>query len=506
VLTLLQAILILVGLLLLAAALALTRALLFQPPVVTPGARPWQPYPPDPEVLERLGAALAIPTVCGPRFEDSDTAPFEAFIAFLEKAYPLFHRVCACERVNGYALVYRWKAGTVPDAPEATGEAAGNLLPILLTAHYDVVPAEGPWKHPPFSGAVADGRVWGRGALDIKGHMLAHLEAAEELMRGGFIPGRDYYFVYGQDEEIHGRAGASAVAEHFRQAGLRFEAVWDEGGFIVENALEGVAAPLALIGVTEKPVCNVTLTVAGAGGHASTPPRHTALGDAARLVCALERRPLPPKLTSPTLELLRRAAGQQGFAARLMVANLWLFRPWLFRALGKTPFTNALIRTTCAATMAEAGPAANVLPRQAKVTVNVRLMPGETPEGVAGHFKKLAGKIPLAVDLDTTGEAPGISSITSPVYTRMAALTALLYPNALVTPFLLPVATDSRKYCGLAQDVYRFTPIQITQAEKATLHNRDESISVENYARMIRFFKLFMEADQHEAQKKEAEV
>ncbi|MDR3276291.1 MAG: M20/M25/M40 family metallo-hydrolase [Treponema sp.] len=489
---------IILALIVLLVAVVLIRTAAFKPPRANPAAAPILAPEPAAEVLGRLSRAISFPTVCTQAYEGTDFGPFEGFIGFLAGAFPLFHKTCELKRINGYALVFCWK-----------GNKTG-LKPMILTAHYDVVPVEkgteAEWQEPGYSGAISGGKVWGRGTLDIKSQLMAHLEAAENLMRRGFQPARDFYFIYGQDEETGGRNGAAKVAEYLDEQGIRPEGVLDEGGMVVSGVLKGVKAPLALIGVAEKGFCNYEMTLSGEGGHSSMPPVHTALGNAARLVTEIEKRPYPAKLTAPVEGMLRNIAGEMGFLVRMAVANLWLFRPLLLRIFSANPVTNSMVRSTFAATMARASDAANVLPQKAAVTVNVRLLPGDTVDAVEGYFRGLAGKVPGAVkgrpgtDISiktlVPAEASKISPAggeTGPVYEYLEKLIGEFFPNAISSPFLVMGGTDARKYYRVSDQVYRFTPVLVTDAEKNTAHNTNEYITIENYGRMILFYERFIE-------------
>jgi carboxypeptidase PM20D1 len=480
--------------------------LAFKPPRPPAGARPWEPGEVPQAVLKRLSGAIAIPTVSTGEYGDTDFAPFREFIAYIKQNWPLFHETVEFTPVNEYALVFRWK-----------GTGTGRK-PIILTAHYDVVPVEQgtehEWTYPGFSGEIAGGRVWGRGTLDIKSQLTAHLEAAENLMRQGFRPRRDFYFIYGHDEEVGGRNGALQVAEYLESQGLRAEGVLDEGGFVISGALKGVASPIALIGVAEKGFCNYEITVEGEGGHSSMPPAHTSLGTAAALIREIETRPLPPRFTAPVREMLRAAAGEMGFPVRMALANLWLFKPLLFRIFASSPATRAMIATSFAATMAQASDAANVLPQKTRITVNARLLSGDTVDQVEEHLAALTEKV-IEQDRGARGkgvpgtpgakgsrgftlkklipqEASPVSPSAGAVYERLTALVGEFYPNAITAPYLVMGGTDARKYYPISDHVYRFTPILITDEEKNTAHSTDESISAANYGRMIRFFERFI--------------
>lgn len=436
------------------------------------------------EAVVRLSRAIQIPTVSAQNYHETDFDAFDDFLSFLEEAFPLFHKTCELERVNKYGLVYRWRG---KDAEQE---------PVLVTAHYDVVPAGDPnaWKYPPFSGEIAEGRVWGRGTLDIKSQLTAHLEAAEALIRQDFQPERDIYFVYGQDEETGNDEGATAIAALFEERGLRFAGVLDEGGIIVSGAIRGVKSPVALIGVAEKGRTDFELIVKGSGGHSSMPPNTTALGQAAELITRIEKHPLPTRLTPPVAAMLKNLGSEMGGLTRFAIQNSWLFGGLLKKILSKYPDTNAMIRTTFAATMAKGSEAANVLPQSATVTVNVRLLSGDTIESVARYFRKLAGDIPVSIRTHIGTEATPISPDSGVFYDRIRAVTHELFPEAIISPYLVAGGTDSRKYAGVCKNIYRFTPAHVTNEEKNTVHNANESISVEGYSRMIRFFEIFLKS------------
>ncbi|MDR2380925.1 MAG: M20/M25/M40 family metallo-hydrolase [Bifidobacteriaceae bacterium] len=493
------------------AGVVLARAVAFRPPGAPAQDTPdFDPGPARAEELERLGAALRIPTVSHADYEATDFAPFAAFKEFLAASFPLFHERCELEVVNGYALIYRWpgvgetrgtgREGDGEDAggDDGIGHRGGALDPVALMAHYDVVPVEEgageEWRQPPFSGAVVDGVVWGRGALDVKSQLMAHLEAAESLMRAGFAPRRDVYFCYGHDEETGGQQGAAKVVEHFAGRGVRFAGVLDEGGMVIRGALAGVGAPLGLIGMAEKGLSNYRFKVEGAGGHSSTPLKNTSLGLAAQLITLIERRPMPLRLIAPVEAMLRNVAGEMGFGTRLVMANLWLFRPLLVRKLAADPTTNAMVRTTFAVTMASASDAANVLPQTSRFVVNVRILPGDTTEDVRRHFAGLIARtgFPAVAEPLLETEPSPASRPGSDFYRSIEQLIHEFYPSALVTPYVMVGGTDARRFHALSENVLRFTPFHLTGEDLGRLHNANESLSWANYGRMIAFYESLL--------------
>jgi carboxypeptidase PM20D1 len=414
----------------------------------------------------------------------TDFAAFDRFKAYLKEAFPVFHRNAGLTVVNNYGLVYRWQ-GRDSAAP-----------PAMLCAHYDVVPVEAgtekDWVQPPFSGALADGRVWGRGTLDIKSQITAQMEAAEGLMNAGFTPERDIYFAYGHDEEVGGREGAQKIAEHFAAAGLRFAVVLDEGGAVITDPLPGVRRPLGMIGIAEKGHANYVITVTDKGGHSSTPPAHSAVGRLARLLVRIEDHPLPQRLTPAVRAMLAGLKDDLGPAFRLAIGAQWLFRPLILRLLGRNPVTNALTRSTFALTIAKAGEAPNVLPQQAQACVNVRLLHGDTAESVQRYIEGLVGG-EAAVQSILPHEPSAVSPVDGAAFGRLKALVAEVFPGARAAPYLVTGGTDARKYYAVSDNVYRFTPVQIDTKERNTMHGTNESISIENYGKMILFYRRFIE-------------
>ena len=214
----------------------------------------------DDTVFDRLGKAVQIPTVS---YDNRiDTTAFVNFQHFLKTNYPFCDSLLEYYTVNEYSFVYKW-----PGIKAA-------LEPILLMAHIDVVPVEAEsekrWTHPPFSGKKHDGYIWGRGTLDDKVNILAILEAMEGLLMKGYQPERSIYLACGHDEEVGGQAGAKAIARRFKQQGITFEYILDEGSVILKDALAGLDRPAALIGICEKGYTTLELRAQLAnGGHSS---------------------------------------------------------------------------------------------------------------------------------------------------------------------------------------------------------------------------------------------
>lgn len=359
-------------------------------------------------------------------------------------------------------------------------------------AHMDVVPvdsaSESLWKHPPFSGAVADGFIWGRGAMDDKGSVLGILEAVEHLLNEGFLPERSVYLAFGHDEEIGGHNGAAKIAELLSSRGVELEYVLDEGA-ILSGIIDGISSPVALIGIAEKGYLSIRLSAESAGGHSSIPPADSAIGVLSRALQRIEAAPFPSRLNGPTRQMFEYLGPEMSWPKKLALANLWLFDPLIRRQLARSPLTNAAIRTTVAPTIFSAGIQENVLPTKATAVINLRLMPGETIASALAHVRKAIDdpKVQLTA-LPVQMEPSAISDIESAGFQLLQRTIGQTIPETIVAPALLVGATDSRHYAGLTKNIFRFLPITLRPEDTKRYHGIDERISIDDYERCIRFY------------------
>jgi carboxypeptidase PM20D1 len=460
-------------------AVLLARAATFtleQPPVA-----PIAPIPLDEAAAtERFAAALRIETVTKAEPPNFDPNQFARLREHLAKSFPLAHTKLSTETVSGHSLLFTWKGSD------------SAKKPILLMAHQDVVPIDDAtkWSHPPFSGEVADGFIWGRGALDVKSGMLGILEAVEKLASEGFQPERTIYLAFGHDEEIGGHEGAAKIAALLTERKVRLEMVLDEGMVITDGIIPDVSVPVALIGIAEKGYVSVELSAESLGGHSSMPPERSAIGMVSEAVAKLETNPFPARLNQ-RVAFFDYVGPKMPFTKRIIFANLWLFQPVVTEILSAKPATAAGIRTTTAPTIFQAGVKENVLPRRASAVINFRIVPGETPETVIARVKELVGD---SIDVHQYGEfsAPPspISRIGSDSYQRLAETIRAVYPDPelVVAPGLVVGATDSRYFAPIADDVYRFLFNRMGPADLPRFHGTDERIAVDNYLTAIRFY------------------
>jgi carboxypeptidase PM20D1 len=428
---------------------------------------------------EHLAAALRLETVSHEAAKEFRAEPFLAFHRFLEATYPLAHAALAREVVADYSLLYTWR-GSDP-----------KLAPMLLTAHIDVVPvtpeALPDWDHPPFAGKLADGFVWGRGALDDKGSLIAMFEAIEQLAGSGFAPKRTLYVALGHDEEIGGERGAAGITELLRKRGVRLWLSLDEGLAIVSGA-GGISGSAALIGVAEKGFLTLELTAREPGGHSSTPPKQSAIGRLARAVLRLEENPLPARVEGVAAQTFEALAPQLPIERRIVLQNRGLFGPVLEWILASDPATNAMIRTTTAVTMVRGGVKENVLPQSATATVNFRLLPGDTADGVIARVRRILDDDSIEIAKRTADEPSAVAPTAGAQFAALKAALGEVDPGLPVAPGLVLGGTDTKWYGQISDAAFRFVPFRLDPSDLKRPHGTDERISVANLAFGVRFY------------------
>ena len=437
----------------------------------------------------RLAGAIRLRTVSYDGRPDASAAELLALHDYLRQQFPAAHAALDREVVGGYSLLYRW-AGS--DA---------SAKPLMLMAHQDVVPVvpgtEGDWQAPPFAGEIRDGYVWGRGAWDDKGNLLAVMEAVEALAAQGFKPRRTIWLAFGHDEETGGERGAKRIAELLASRGVRLEFVLDEGLLVTHGILKGLAQPLALIGIAEKGILNLRLSARAPDGHSSMPPKSSAIGRLGAALGRLERDPMPAAIDGVAARMFDVVAPEMPFVNRVLLSNLWLTAPLVRRRLEQAPSTNAMLRTTAAFTVFQAGSEINMLPAQAEAFVNFRLLPGDTAAAVVAHAGRAVADPSIRIERApgaAVAEASRIASTDSAGYRLVERTLRELLPGTLVAPGLMIGATDARHMEPIADQVLRFSPMHATSEDLPRFHGTDERTSVAGHAGMIAFYHRLLSA------------
>jgi carboxypeptidase PM20D1 len=435
------------------------------------------------EALAHMSQAIQIKTETPNDAFQFDTATFLTYRKFLEKAYPLVHKNLPRTTIDSFNYVYEWKGTDT------------SLLPMVLMAHYDVVPVEASaiklWHAVPYGGEVKEGYIWGRGVIDDKSSMISILEAAELQLAKGFQPKQTILLCFGADEESSGR-GASAVVKYFKSKNKRFDLVVDEGGEISTEEMKDIKRPIASIGVGEKGYVTLILTVQKAGGHSSIPAASTAIDILSKGLYQLREKQMPAKLIPPIKAYLERVSGYtEDFGKKIALSNLWLFEKQVLNNLAETPTSNALIRTTIVPTIINSGVRDNVIPTFATAYVNSRILPGETQKDVYNFVEKTVNDTNIKITYyNNYSSSPSpTTDVNSKAFKRVETVINSIVDDVLVAPMLMVGATDSRNYREVSDGVINFTPI--TNAKG--YHGIDERLMVTDFQKCINFYSLLIQ-------------
>jgi carboxypeptidase PM20D1 len=428
----------------------------------------------------RLAELLRIPTVSSRDPADVDSEAFARFRERLGELYPETHRALDREVLGDGALLYRWRSGT-------------DQRPLVLMAHYDVVPVAGQeWSEDPFSGRIDGGWVHGRGAIDDKGALVAILEAVESLVGAGFTPSRDVYLSFGNDEEVAG-VGAQLAVEALRARGITPWAVVDEGGAVVSGVFPGVPGPTAVVGLAEKGLLDLELVTTDPGGHASAPVRGGAPARLARAILKIEDHPFPARVHDVVLGMIDALGRHAPPGYRALFAHAAYLRPVLALVLSRASReANALVRTTVAITQLEGSKAPNVLATRARASANIRIALGETVESTVDRLRRVIDDPSVELQVVAGNDPSPVSRADNEAFALIGAAVRSVYPDAAVAPYVMVQASDARHFSQICDSVYRFMPFDLTRDDLATLHAADERISIAALHRGAGFFRYLI--------------
>ena len=405
-----------------------------------------------------------------------DDAEFEKLIAKLPGLYPHVFKTCDFQQLPDRALLFKWP-----------GKQAGESA--VLMAHYDVVPVnEENWDKPPFDAIIADGVMWGRGTLDTKVTINGVLYAANHLIAEGFQPEHDIYFAFSGGEEVSGK-GAPNIVSWFEAQGITPAMVVDEGGAVVQNVFPGVKEPCGLIGIAEKGMINAQFRCMSAGGHASAPKPHTPVGILARACAKVENKPFQAHIEGPAAQMFDTLGRHSTLLYRIIFANMWCFG-WVIDLLGKTSGgeMNALVRTTVAFTQMQGSSAANVIPPEAKMVANMRLNPADSVESALNYLRETVNDKDVEITALESSEPSRVSTTDCEGWNRVSAAVAETWRGCLVAPYLMVQCSDSRHYGRISDKVYRFSAMDLTSEERATIHGNNERIRLETIGKAVEFY------------------
>ncbi len=437
---------------------------------------------------ENLSKAIQFKTISNRDSNKVNWNEFEKFHKYLDEAYPLIAKNLEKEVVPPANLLYRWKG------------SRSDLQPIALLAHQDVVPVsagtEEDWVHDAFSGYDDGEFIWGRGSLDMKNHLIAVMESVEALLEDGFVPERDVYLLFGDNEEVvaNSENGARDLMLTLKNRGITLDSVIDEGGAMIPLNVPGVLENkfLAGVGVAEKGYSDIEVVVNAKGGHSSQPPTHTALGEIADVIKNLEKNQFKASLNENMKSLFDAIGRECTYPVRLLTCNMPLLYPAILEVAKKIPFAACLVRTTTAVTMAQGSPAANVLPQRAAITVNFRSMPGTTKQDIVDHIRNACKNQDIEINVLNSKEASKFSPTDSRAYGIIRDVSKSIHPNAIVAPYLVMGGTDAYNYEPICDNIYRYAPFELTTELLLCTHGTNERIPIDLLENALVFFKNYI--------------
>jgi carboxypeptidase PM20D1 len=411
-----------------------------------------------------------------------DQEAFSGFHKHLQSSFPLIDSILELKTVEEYSLVYYW---------QGTEE---SLKPVILMGHMDVVPVEystrDEWHHPPFGGIISDEFIYGRGALDDKGSLIAIMDAVENLLASGYRPRRSIYLCFGHDEEIGGANGAEKIRDYLKSRGVKAWFVLDEGGTLASGIIPGIADTVALIGTSEKGYVSLEISASIAGGHSSMPEKINALTSVNNALVKLNDNPLPYRLSPPLEGFVDHVGPHLTGLKKMAFANTWLFKSLIYGAYSKSAAGEALIHTTQVATIFNAGVKDNVVPYRAQAVVNYRLLPGDTPEFILERAREVINDtlVKVRVYQDLAIPASPVSEIDCDQFRNISGAVLATNPTAIVSPYLVLGATDGRHFYELSDYVYRFSPIPLGKDDLARFHGVNERVALKSYQKAVDFY------------------
>lgn len=429
---------------------------------------------------EKLSRMVQIETISNRN--DPEIEKFLAFHKLLEELFPKVFETCEKVEIDGNLLL-KWK-----------GQSSEQ--PIMLISHMDVVEATGEWKYPPFSGTIAEGKIWGRGSADTKCSLMAFLQAAEEMISEGYVPACDIYMGSSCTEEIGG-SGAPKLANWLKEHGVHLFMLCDEGGSIIQDPIGGVHGHFAAVGIFEKGYGDVKFIARSNGGHASAPGKNTPIPRLAKFISHVEKKtPFRVAFTPAVNAMFTRIAPYVGnFGLRLVMANLWLFRPLLKKVMPMiSPQAAAMLQTTIAFTMQSGSAGYNVLPQEASVCANMRYIPHQGTDESIEIITELAKKFGLETEVIYRGYPSKSLDLEGEAFAITQDTIKSCFPGIGILPYVVTGGTDARFYDEVADSCVRFSPVNYGPEQMAGMHGLNENIEAGCLPGAVDYYKEIIKA------------
>lgn len=438
------------------------------------------PAPSEEEALvlaKKLQRMIQCPTVS---YKDKhEDEPFAQLRKVMAEEFPLIHQRCEKRIFSNDCWVYK-----------LSGKDESRN--ILLMSHHDVVEGKGEWKYPPFSGEIAEGKLWGRGTVDTKTPLFGEFAALEQLLSEGWEPDINVWIASSANEE-HCGDGIPLANEWFKEQGIAFELILDEGGAVIDPPIGGMKCEkCAMVAIHEKGRHSIELTASEGSHHAglTAGKKATPAERIAALVTEVQKGKVFIRRLGPEMRrMLETLAPYASFPMRLIFSNLWCFSPVLAALLPKISSQAAgLLGTTCA--FYDIKTAEGSYTCTAKTLL--RCVNEEDFHKDLKALETLAASYGIELSRGEQWEYHAPADPTLPAYDTVAQCIGEVFPDVPVIPFILPAGTDARTLTDVCPCVLRFAPIRLSAQQLASVHSENENIGIAAVEECVRFYRCLL--------------
>ena len=366
---------------------------------------------------------------------------------------------------------------------------------ILLMSHHDVVEGSDGWQTDPFQAVEKEGWLFGRGTIDTKTPLFAELQAAEELLAEGCtFDGINLYIGSSNNEEVGGD-GMVLATEYFKQAGIRFHAVVDEGGAITEGQIPGVSCKSAVVAVHEKSRhlfrCKAEIDTKGHGGFGGS--SDSAVERLSRFITEVsdkKEKIYKGKFYPEVRATFEQHVPYMRFPMNFLFGNIWIFAPVIKKIMMGIPAASAMLSTGLSFTTVTAGDSRNpqIRAKSAETTMFLRCVREDDLYQGLEKIKAIGTKYGVTIE-EVERDYCVPTDFEGDAYKTVKALLQENFPDVAVVPFLLTAGTDARRFTDVADHILRFAPIDLNKKQFATIHGDDEHIGIENIGQCVLFYK-----------------
>ena len=410
-------------------------------------------------------------------FDDTEFAWLREIMA---EQFPLVHQKAEIRIFSDDCWIYKIKG-------------RDETRNIMLMSHHDVVSAEGNWEHDGFSGDIADGKLWGRGTVDTKTPLFAEFTALEQLLAQGYVPPCNVYIGSSHNEELGGD-GIPEANRFFKEQGISFEVILEEGGAVIDPPLGGMKCEkCAMVAVHEKGRYYLNCTAEADLGHASltAATKMTPVERMAAFIHEVTNSNLFIRRLNPQVKaMFTHLAPYCGFPMNVLFSNLWLFGGLLQKVMPKlNAQAGGMIGTTCTFNRIDGGTESK------NCTARAFLRPVDENDLKTDldAFRKAAEKYGISVEVEGSSEYHGPADMEKPQFAYTMDCIAKCFPQYPAAPFILPAGTDARILTDVCGCVLRFAPIRLSAQQLASVHGENENINLEAIGEAVDFYKYFLE-------------